>query len=661
MAKSYAAILALIILALTLPARAADYYLDSAHGNDAWDGRSSQGGVGNAGPWRTLARLAAMPLTAGDRVRLHCAGSWRETLRINGSGNSTAPLTLSAYGDCKDGDRPQVIASRLVGVWVSDDGEVYSAQVNNEVKQVFVDGVLLEQARYPAIGLLTAQAGTGDQQREGVRDAALRSLTGKDVAGATLQIRTVGWSIETTSVANLTDDRLEFMTRSRFPVRKGAGYYLTGKAWMLSPGRWHWDRDQHRLMLWLADGSDPARHRVEVTSQDYGLHLTRNDYVHVRDLQVSNAGLDGIRVEGSQQVTLEGLEVAGSGRDGIAFDDKSVGAVVQGSTVRASGRDGISVLRCQGARVQDNTVEDSGTVGFFRNSLAAINASGALYARVERNTIRRAGYHGITFGRRAKVNNNVIQDVCLVLDDCGGIYSWSGNEPVRYESEVTGNVISHARGGRQGNPEPYTVAAGIYLDDLTSGVQVVGNTVNNSERGVLLHNAFGNELRNNTLFDNRAYSLVISMDNRTIAPERFTANQLVDNTLVTHADQALVFFLKRSSRAFIDHLAGNTFVAPHSRKIIVIQHALPGSEKVESTTFEQLASEYGNDRAGAYLATNRGSPKLVINASLAPHEVDCPYPLKEQCSNAVDKNGKSVAWPHKLMPFEAMVVISGSR
>lgn len=650
---------AILLLFLALSAHAADYYVDSAHGNDAWNGQSPLAETERAGPWRTLERLAAEQLTAGDRVRLHCAGNWRETLRIKGSGSAAAPLELSAYGDCKEGGRPQVTAAHRVGDWVRGDGDIYSAQVDDEVKQVFVDGVLLEPARYPASGLFSAVAGAGTQQRGGLHDMALRALAGREAAGATLHIRTVGWSIEALSVANLAGEKIEFTTPSRFPVRKGAGYYLTGKAWMLSPGRWHWDRDQKLLRLWLADGSDPSRHGVEAATRDYGVLISGSEHVQLRDLRVTAAGLDGVRIDNAQHVTIEGVEVVASGRDGIAYGDKTVGALVKSSLVRASGRDGISIMRSQGARVQDNTIEDSGTVGFFRNSLAAINASGAHYARIERNTIRRAGYHGITFGRRAHIANNVIQDVCLVLDDCGGIYTWSGNEPVRYESEVVGNLITSAKGGRQGNPEPYTIAAGIYLDDLSSGIRVANNTVVDAERGIMLHNAFANQVEANLLYQNREYAVVLDMGHQTFNRDRLLPNAITDNVFVVRTQKPVVFYLNRDNRAHADILNRNTYLTPSGERLFDAQALRGDKSDRQSYSLSQLQRVLKQEQAGQSVLAGRRTAALLLNPSSMVRDMFCPWENDAAaCATASDLNGVALAWPQRLAPITSRLVLS---
>lgn len=650
---------AVMLMFLALPAPAVDYYVDSAQGNDSWNGQFPLAGSDGAGPWRTLARLAAEKLTAGDRVRLHCASDWRETLRLNGSGSATTPLELGAYGNCKNGARPQVSSARLVSAWVRSNGDSYFSKVDDEVKQVFVDGVLLEPARYPDSGLLSAVAGAGTQQREGLHDMALRALAGREAAGATLQIRTVGWSIEALSVANLAGEKIEFTTPSRFPVRKGAGYYLTGKAWMLSPGRWHWDRDQKLLRLWLTDGSDPTRHVIEAATRDYGVLISGSNHVRLSDLRVTAAGLDGVRVDNAQHVTIEGIEVVASGRDGIAYGDKTIGALVKSSLVRASGRDGISIMRSQGARVQDNTIEDSGTVGFFRNSLAAINASGAHYARVERNTIRRAGYHGITFGRRAHIANNVIQDVCLVLDDCGGIYTWSGNEPVRYESEVVGNLITSAKGGRQGNPEPYTIAAGIYLDDLSSGIRVANNTVVDAERGIMLHNAFTNQVEENLFYQNREYALVLDMGHHAFSRDRILPNAITDNVFVALTQKPVVFYLNRDNRVHADIFNRNTYLTPNGEGLFNMQ--LLGSAKNDRQSFNlpQLQRILYQEQAGKSVLTSRRATALLLNPTSIARDFICPWGNdKAACAAASDLGEMAITWPLRLAPLSSRLVLS---
>ena len=82
-------------------ASATEYYLDSAGGDDANDGKSPDAA------WRSLERLEKATLEPGDVVRFRRDRVWRGTLRAK-SGNEGEPVVYSDYGD---GAKPRILQS----------------------------------------------------------------------------------------------------------------------------------------------------------------------------------------------------------------------------------------------------------------------------------------------------------------------------------------------------------------------------------------------------------------------------------------------------------------------------------------------------------------------------------------------------------------------
>ena len=106
------------------------YYVDPATGDDSYAGTASLVGAGN-GPWRTLARLAAVTLLPGDSVLLRCGAVWNETLRFGGSGTVAAPIRVGAYpSNCAT---PPAIDGRsavAAANWKLHAGSIYKVNLN---------------------------------------------------------------------------------------------------------------------------------------------------------------------------------------------------------------------------------------------------------------------------------------------------------------------------------------------------------------------------------------------------------------------------------------------------------------------------------------------------------------------------------------------------
>ena len=102
--------------------RAADYYVDSAGGDDTAAGTSERAA------WKSLERVnaAAKTLKGGDRVLFRRGGLWRGTLRP-ASGEAGKPVVYTAYGkgskpilqQSADFSSPSDWAERSPGIWAT--------------------------------------------------------------------------------------------------------------------------------------------------------------------------------------------------------------------------------------------------------------------------------------------------------------------------------------------------------------------------------------------------------------------------------------------------------------------------------------------------------------------------------------------------------------
>jgi len=81
--------------------RSADYYVDSLNGDDA------NAGTTPATAWKSLERVDAAPLAAGDSVLFRRGRVWRGTLRTK-SGEEGRPVRYGAYGK---GPKPRILSS----------------------------------------------------------------------------------------------------------------------------------------------------------------------------------------------------------------------------------------------------------------------------------------------------------------------------------------------------------------------------------------------------------------------------------------------------------------------------------------------------------------------------------------------------------------------
>jgi hypothetical protein len=77
------------------------YYLDGEKGDD------SSPGTAEDKPWKSLARLNSVVLTAGDKVLFKAGSAYAGCLKLQGSGKEGAPIIVDKYGE---GPSPRINA-----------------------------------------------------------------------------------------------------------------------------------------------------------------------------------------------------------------------------------------------------------------------------------------------------------------------------------------------------------------------------------------------------------------------------------------------------------------------------------------------------------------------------------------------------------------------
>ncbi|MDO8577771.1 MAG: right-handed parallel beta-helix repeat-containing protein [Dehalococcoidales bacterium] len=572
-------VIALILLLLftTLnPACAQSYYVDATSGNDSWLGTSV------TGPWRTLDKVNKSTFLPGDIVYFKCGEIWREPLLVPSSGANSKPITLTGYGSCSPTIKPEINAADIIGNWSLYSGNIYVANVGFEVKQLFVDGRYLRLSQYPnhdspykgylyiTADSVPRQDVNGNTAHLDLTDTSLNSIRDKDMLGAGIHIKTINWRIEDKQISAFdpANYRLSWETSTGYPIKKGYGYYLDNKLWMLDqPGEWYYDKSLGKVYAWLPDGSNPSLHRMEASRYDFGIRVLTKNYVVVNGLRVRYAAGDGIAFSASQWFTAKNLEILDSGQDGISIVNQSRGWV-DGNIVKNSVREGIDVRNSDNVSVIWNRVENSGTVGSPKYSYAAIDTSSSFNAQINNNTIINAGYIGIHFTKQSTIRNNVIENTCLVLDDCAAIYTNNAKDPdPPNNSEVSENIIINSVGNTDGRPYIVggTLAAGIYLDALANGVTVTDNVILNTDRGIYLNSASNNIIRGNTLYGNRLAQIKID---EYVSPNVLRGNTITGNVLFPLNANAPISLRGLYSNINFGYFDYNTYSSLYSEKVI---------------------------------------------------------------------------------------------
>ena len=429
----------LILVATLIPTavRAGAFFV-SPNGNDANRGTIQE-------PFRTIQK-AAGSVQAGDTVFVR-GGTYRETVRPAHSGAAGKPIVFQAY------KKENVIVSGTTlistkwtaernGLYFTDwPGEYVSA--NNQSDAVFLDNQMVNLARWPeeinqslsrphegkiAYNTFTVKTGLkapGPQydlydttffdpdfhEPDGrwrnakvwvCNGGATDTQDGDGVTGVVLETNQAAHTITIRAPVSGPLGKAVLDYSKDYQIGTASHYYLfdppTSDGLLYKGEFWH-DRIHKRLYLRTLDGSDPAKHRVEVKQRDYGFLLDP----------------DG---KGRSYLTLKGFSLFACS----ITTDRSLGNGAGNGGNRSSvGLSRHILLDRLHAKYVTHFIDQGGNVQTQWGQSSGIIVSGE-DCEIRNSVIAWSSGSGIVVtGRRCKALNNLVHDVVYAATDCGGI------------------------------------------------------------------------------------------------------------------------------------------------------------------------------------------------------------------------------------------------
>ena len=434
----------------------ADPGLANAH-YVATDGSDTNPGT-FAQPFRTIQRCAA-DATPGETCYIR-GGIYRETVAPPTSGASDAPIRFEAY----QGEDVTISGADSVnGVWEVFQNQIYRTALTLPVNgyndtgflanQVFVDGRMMNEARYPNTGfaLLEPNLAGGtvfalNETDVRVENSGIPNLP-EGWAGATLWQNE--WYVSRTGTISGGENGVLTGTMSSGWGRNGYWFYLTNKLGLLdSPGEWFYDGNTNQLYFWARNGGVPAN--IEAKKRNFAFDLSDRSFIEIKNVKIfaatvttnaasSNITLDGLRVKYvSHHVTLppppaSELAPVTANSPQLASHAYDTGIQMRGtnntlknSVIEYSSGNGV-MLKGNGHTVDNNIVTDSN----YQSSYAASVRINGDNHRITRNTISGAGRDaiivdwntaGLSF-QNSEIAYNEITRFGALSNDLGAIYT----------------------------------------------------------------------------------------------------------------------------------------------------------------------------------------------------------------------------------------------
>jgi hypothetical protein len=467
---------------------------------------SPSGADGNGGtvarPFRTIQRAAEI-LKPGDTCYAR-EGLYRETVRPANSGEADRPITFAAYED----ETVIVSGADPITAWQPGQGRIYRAATDWQFDQLFVDGQMMNIARWPNSPLdpmrsVWAAAGKGTEASM-VVDPNLPNL---DLNGAVMHILPgAHWVSWTRPIRDYDSAAHSFKFDGNWnqdwahAVKEGSRYYLMGTSPLLdTPGEWCLDRDHKTVSLWTPQGDDPRRHRVEVKRRELAFDLSDRSHIRVEGFRVFAATISMANANHCM-VRRCHVRYASHFTDCEGWGTKyhqSSGIVISGhdnqlrdSSVIYSAGNGVALL---GDR---NTVRNClvRSVDYMAIDCGAVWAEGTRNA-ISRNTLCYTGRSVVLHRalKNGRIDYNDMHDAGLLTADLGITYCFG--------TDGAGTVIAYNFAHHNRAP---SAGVGIYIDNGSSNFIIHHNVSwDNPDSGIRLNTPSHNNLvSNNTAFRN---------------------------------------------------------------------------------------------------------------------------------------------------------------
>ncbi|HUT32857.1 MAG TPA: right-handed parallel beta-helix repeat-containing protein [Planctomycetota bacterium] len=512
-------------------------------GNDGWSGTLGTPNRAKAdGPFATLERArdeirkrkAVGQLQGGATVLvrggLHCLP---QTLKLgkDDSGTSEAPIVYRACG----GERPILAGGKEIKGFVPHKGEVLKADAAAQgfkgitFRQLIFDGQRQHLARYPNFDPQNPYGGgwayadgkpvpmyaevPGEDRRTLLYKAADARTWSRPEEGEVFVFPRYNWWNNIVRIASVDPEKrlITLAGDCSYPIRPTDRYYVRGLFEELdAPGEWYLDSQAGTLYFWppaplegKAVYAPTMRTIVEmsgvehVTLQGFTIECCEGNAVVLKDCSGCLVAANTIRNVGDYNGS--GVVVDGGGRNGVVGNDiYEVGR----SAVSLSGGDRITLAPAE--NYADNNYLHHFGVYYKQGVGVALTGCGN---RASHNLMHDGPRFGILFsGNNLVIEYNHIRHVDLETADTGAVYTggrdWISSRGTVIRYNFFHDILGY--GQERGKWISPHYCWGVYLDDNTGGVDVVGNVVARCVRGLVhLHNGRDNLIENNVLIDGR--------------------------------------------------------------------------------------------------------------------------------------------------------------
>lgn len=324
------------------------------------------------------------------------------------------------------------------------------------------------------------------------------------------------WSDQTMPVDKIDVDAKTIKPglQSYYTITQGQRFYIYNLLEELdSPGEWFYDKNSGMLYVYPLDTQKDSKMLLAFSGENV-IKIKGAKYVNIRDFEITGTRNTGISASG-ENVKLSYLSINRLSGAGIGLSGKNM--TVEGCHIYSTGQKGIDVsggdsktLEPSNNLIFNNHIHDNGRLVTTYEGAIRVGGVGTI---IKNNLMYNGTHVGLTMGGLDNIAEyNDIHDFLKTSSDMGAIYMNNGypnrGNVIRYNSihDCLSGSSQVGAGDVGGGWEIY----GIYLDNFTSGVSVIGNVINNiMGKAVMVNGGRDNTVKNN-IFANVRYGAYLS-------------------------------------------------------------------------------------------------------------------------------------------------------
>jgi len=509
--RNYCLVFFTVLIGTITTASAKNIYI-AANGNNANNGLSA------SAPWQSISKLNASfgSIAPGDSVLFRRGDTFYGAIVIGKSGSSGKPINFGAYGT---GAKPIITGFKKLTSWTLVSTGIYQCPVpgvKTTLNMVTLNNKPQALGRYPNAdatngGYLTYESFSGYKS---ITDNQLTST--KNWTGADVVIRKTLYVLDRCKVTAHSGGTLTYTNSegSTYNGMNNYGYFIQNDIRTLDKlGEWYLNKSTKYLQMYFGTAS-PSSYTVKASTLDTLLTINSKSYINFINIAFEGANNNTIYAANSNYINFRYCDISNAGK-GAIYTQTVSNLLIENCTTNNVLNNAIDLRNSSASNTTirscsiKNTATLPGMAPSGSNSYKGIYASVLSNLLMEYNTVDTTGYVALQFqGSNVTIQKNVVNYFDFVLDDAGGIYSYTSgtdaNPGTNYTNRVVqNNIVMNGKGAPNGRSTATLFATGIYMDGRTMNVKILNNTVfNNGKNGIHCNNPNYVTVTGNTSFNN---------------------------------------------------------------------------------------------------------------------------------------------------------------